>query len=64
MKQIVKITHNFGTYAVYCSSNGNPWLYPYRLYCLNGKKKTLLDEYDSLTEATNECLCYAMTGGI
>ena len=62
MKQVVKINHNYGVFAVYCSTDENPWLYLYRLYCLNGKKKVFIDEYDSLTDATMDCLTYAMTG--
>ena len=64
MKQIVKITHNYGTYGVFCSTAENPWLFPYRLYCIEGRKKWYINEYDSLTDATLECLAYAMTGGI
>lgn len=64
MKQVAKITHNYGTYAVYVYhyADGNPYLIPYKLFALCGKKKVYLDEFDSLTEAVNACLAYAMTG--
>ena len=65
MKQVVKVSLDdvrageMSTFAVY---RNDDWEFPYRLCQIVGRKKIWLDEFDSLTEATEHALAAAMAG--
>ena len=64
MKQVVKVSLDdvkvSGELSVSAVYRNDDWEFPYRLCQIVGRKKIWLDEFDSLTEATNAALEAAM----